>query len=286
MSVRKIAKALGAKKISGAVNFNSTLNLNNRKFKIPVIHNMGIENTKVKPDFIYNLFRYVKMSDKGCFLDIGVNVGQTLLKFRSCRNNQYIGFEPNPACVHYLTNLINANKMKHATIIPIGLSSSNTIVSFYQKSDVDTAGTMVNDLRPDYYTEDDLHYIPVFTLDSVDVINDKKIELIKVDVEGAESDVLIGMARVVSEHKPAIICEVLDSHTEENVKIMQPRADKLVATVHAYDYKVYRLDHSDATIKHEEVSEIKLRKWVPESEFLNDYVFLPSNVSFTDVIQL
>lgn len=286
MSIRKVAKALGAKKISSAVNFNTTLNLNNKQFRIPVIHNMGFENAKVKPDFIFNLFRSVKMSDKGCFLDIGVNVGQTLLKFRSCRDNAYIGFEPNPSCVYYLNNLISANKMKQATIIPVGLSSSNTVASFFQKSDADTAGTMVNDLRPDYYSQDDINYIPVFTLDSLDVLAGRKPELIKIDVEGAESEVLAGMTGVIQEHKPAIICEVLDTHTQENVAIMQPRADKLVATVHSLDYKIYRLDHSMGSIKHEEVSEIKLRKWVPESEFLNDYVFLPSNVAFADIVQL
>lgn len=286
MSIRKVAKALGAKKISGAVNFNTSLNLNNKRFRIPVIHNMGFENTKIKPDFIFNLFRSVKMSDKGCFLDIGVNVGQTLLKFRSCRDNAYIGFEPNPSCVYYLNNLISANKMQQATIIPVGLSSSNTVVSFFQKSDADTAGTMVNDLRPDYYSAEDINYIPVYTLDSLDVLSGRKVELIKIDVEGAESEVLAGMTGVIKEHRPAIICEVLDSHTEANIAIMQPRADKLAATVHSLDYKIYRLDHSMGSIKHEEVSEIKLRKWVPESEFLNDYVFLPSNVAFTDIVQL
>ena len=41
------------------------------------------------------------------FIDVGVNVGQTLLKLKSISSEiNYLGFEPNPNCVNYLKNLI------------------------------------------------------------------------------------------------------------------------------------------------------------------------------------
>lgn len=285
MSIRKVAKAMGAKKLSAAVNFSTSLRLNNKSFKIPVIHNMGFENAKVKEDFIFQLFKTVQFSDKGCFLDIGVNVGQTLLKFRSCRDNAYFGFEPNPSCVYYLNNLIETNKMANTTVIPVGLSSASQVAKFYLKSEADTAGTMMNDLRPDYYAQDEVNYVPVFTLDSLDVIGDRKIDLMKIDVEGAESEVLAGMTETIKKHKPAIICEILDSHTEENLPNVQARADKLTQLVKSLDYKIYRIKHNGTQITPEEIEEVKLRKWVPESFNLNDYLFLPKEVAYSDIIK-
>lgn len=286
MSIRKVAKSLGLKKLSAALNFTTSLSLNGKSFKVPVLHNMGIENTKVKGDFIFKLFNAVELDDIACFVDIGVNVGQTLLKFRSCRDNPYYGFEPNPACVHYLNNLISVNNMNNTIIIPVGLSSSSTVAKFFLKSEADTAGTMVGDLRPDYYAQDEVNYVPVYTMDSLDVLGNNRIGLIKIDVEGAESDVLLGMVETIKKHQPVIVCEVLDCHTEENVPAMQQRADKLVATVHSLNYEIYRLDHSESNITYEKQSTIQLKKWTPESEFLNDYIFLPEGTQFSDVISL
>lgn len=285
MSIRKVAKAMGVKKMSAALNFSTGIRLNNKSFKVPVIHNMGFENTKIKEDFILQLFRSVNISDKGCFLDIGVNVGQTLLKFKSCQDKAYFGFEPNPSCVYYLHNLIEANKMANATIIPVGLSSASQVAKFYLKSEADTAGTMMNDLRPDYYAQDEVNYVPVFTLDSLDVIGDRKIELMKIDVEGAESEVLAGMTETIRKHQPAIICEILDSHNDENLPNVQARADKLVEIVKGLNYKIFRLKHNGTNISPEEITEVKLRKWVPESFNLNDYLFLPKEAAYSDVVK-
>lgn len=286
MSVRKIARAFGLKKLTAAFNFTTTVRLNNTTLNVPVLRNLGIENTKVKEDFIFKIFKAAHLDGNACFVDIGVNVGQTLLKFRSCSNNPYYGFEPNPSCVHYLHTLISLNKMADTTIVPVGLSSSSTVAKFYQKSEADTAGTMINDLRPDYYAQDEVNYVPVFPLDSLDITDGRKIGLIKIDVEGAESEVLAGMTATVKKHQAPIICEVLDCHTEENVNIMQPRANKLVGIVKAMDYDLYHLDHSHNDITYKQVQEIVLKKWTPASEYLNDYIFLPKGVAFESVFKL
>ena len=44
----------------------------------------------------------------GAYLDIGVNIGQTLMKLKSVNPKiEYIGFEPNATCVHYVNKLID-----------------------------------------------------------------------------------------------------------------------------------------------------------------------------------
>lgn len=242
-------------------------------------------NLSVHEDFFLQLFRSANIPASACFVDIGANVGQTLLKFRSCSNAPYFGFEPNPACVYYLEKLISVNRMANTTIIPTGLASDSRIASFYKKGSADTAGTIVQDLRPDFYSQDDVEYVPVFRFDSLDITGNKHISLIKIDVEGAEYDVLSGMTETIKKHKPAILCEVLDSHSEENIPHVQARADKLTALMHNLGYKIYRVVHNGTSITPESIAEIKLRKWTPESWNLNDYLFLPKDVQYKDVFR-
>lgn len=283
--MKKLAGMLGLKKLSAYLNFTTSIRINNRKFRVPIINNVGFMNLSVHEDFFLQIFKGVDLPGNACFIDIGANVGQTLLKFRSCSDAAYYGFEPNPGCVYYLNSLISVNKMKDATIIPTGLAAGDHIAKFYKKGSVDSAGTIVEGLRPEFYSQGDVEYVPVFRFDGLDLINDKRISLVKIDVEGAEYEVLSGMTETIKKHKPAILCEVLDSHNEENVPHVQARADKLVALMHSLDYKIYRIVHNDAGIFPEEISEIRLRKWVPESWNLNDYLFLPSGVQYSDVIR-
>jgi FkbM family methyltransferase len=89
------------------------------------------------------LIKKKQLPADGIFIDVGVNVGQTLLNFRSCYENPYWGFEPNPSCVYYLQTLIKKNKFKNTRIIPVGLSSQNELAKFYIKNETDSAGTIV-----------------------------------------------------------------------------------------------------------------------------------------------
>lgn len=284
MSIRKVAGKLGLKKVSALFNITTSITLNNSKFKIPIINNMGLINLAVKDDFFTQLFKAIPISNGGCFIDIGVNVGQTLLKFRSCSNATYMGFEPNPGCVYYLNSLIAANNMRDTTIVPVGLSSSDAVAKFYLKGSVDTAGTIVNELRPDFYSAEEVNYVPVFAFDGLGVVN-KKIELIKIDVEGAEYEVLLGMAETLKKQRPVVLCEILDSHNEENITRMQERANKLVEHMHSLDYKIYRIIHGNGNITPEAIDEVKLKKWSDDSWNMNDYMFLPKERSYADVVK-
>ena len=49
----------------------------------------------------------------GAFIDVGVNLGQTLLKVAAIDPGRaYVGFEPNPACVDYVWKLIETNNLE------------------------------------------------------------------------------------------------------------------------------------------------------------------------------
>ena len=279
MSFRGIAKFFRLKQLTSKFNFNTSHTINGKKFIIPVIKNMGLLNLSVKEDWLMEVLKKLNIPENASFVDIGVNVGQTLLTFRSLYSNTYWGFEPNPSCVFYLNSLIKTNKFKNVNILPVGLSSENALLKFYLKNEVDSAGTIIQDLRPDYYDSEQVNFVPLFSFDKLNFNEIKNISLIKIDVEGAELDVISGLIKTINKFKPKIICEILDCHSEKSIPAMQSRADKLIDLMKSNEYDVYRILHSENPIGFKKIDKLKLQVWSPESFNLNDYLFVPFNSS-------
>ena len=266
------------KQLIGHINFNTSIRLNNKKIIVPLINNMGLLNRALdNNDWFLRLLKILNLQADDNFIDIGVNVGQTLLKFRSVSDSPYWGFEPNPSCVFYLNQLIEANRFKQVSILPVGLSTANSIAKFYIKNEVDSAGTIVNELRPGYYNSDDITYVPLFSLDTLQLDIKGPICLIKIDVEGAELEVLSGMPGTIKKHMPLIVCEVLDSHSEDTIANMQARADKLLNLMQSLGYSVHRIIYSGNKLQSQPLAEIIIKKWTEASWDQNDYIFVPAN---------
>ncbi len=102
------------------LNFDHTVTINGQRFTIPFIYRMRMAATG---DWMVPLRTAIRAARSGTFVDVGVNVGQALMKAKSVdRNWDYVGFEPNPACVLYIRELCRANGFDDATIVPAGLA--------------------------------------------------------------------------------------------------------------------------------------------------------------------
>ena len=267
------------KTLLSKLNYTQTVRVGKTAFKIPVIQNMGRANLKQSDTWMLDFFTSMRLTDTSGFIDIGVNVGQTLLQFRSVSAQPYWGFEPNPSCVHYLNALISANQFKSTHIIPVGLSSKNQLGHFFIKHAADSAGTMIKELRPGYYASEDQHYIPLFKMD--DLADEfKSVGCIKIDVEGAELNVIEGMVQFLKHHQAAVVCEILDAHDQASLPVMQDRARALLQIFKDLQYTAYRILHREKPIQYQVVNELHLTLWTPASIYLNDYLFWPNSRPF------
>ena len=279
MSIRKKLKSVNA-----LFNYSTSVSINNRNFSVPIISNLGLANRKLGDNWFLHLLKAIDLPRNASFVDIGANVGQTLLVFRSCSDNPYWGFEPNPNCVFYLSVLVRKNKLKNANILPVGVSDSNTVGSFYSKGDADAAATTVDSLRPDHYEPGDVSYVPLFRFDELRIKGLSDIGLIKIDVEGGELEVVSGMVDTIGKHRPLIICEVLDYHSDKSKGPMQERADKLSGIFRQAGYDMFRIIAKDGTPALEPIQELQLKPWTPESHYLNDYLFAPQEYKIEEKI--
>ena len=122
-----IAKTLRKLKLirngyAGKLNFSLKVKTNNSFFKIPVLKNIGWNNIFDNEPWMSQILEKLLPERRGLFLDVGANIGQTLLKLKSIAPDVlYYGFEVNTACLFYLNELINANTFTGTLIIHVGL---------------------------------------------------------------------------------------------------------------------------------------------------------------------
>ena len=134
------------------------------------------------------LMRYLRNGDT--YIDVGANIGLFTLKAASIvgGNGRIYAFEPMPRIFRVLESNVRFNKFRNVRTYNYGLGDkpSNAYISDHPVDDsvnsVINSGTIRIELR---------------TLDSFDFYKDKKVNLLKVDVEGFELFVLKGAANTL-----------------------------------------------------------------------------------------
>jgi len=218
----------------------------------------------------------------GAFVDVGVNLGQTLVELRSTGiPRAYVGFEPNPHCVAYVERLIEVNAYHDCTIIPVGLGDDSTVHVLYRNAadgnEMDAAATMLADLRPTRRSV--ARSVSVHPFDAIrSALPIESVGMVKIDVEGVEADTIAGMKHLLATDRPIVMCEVLGADPAADVGAWTERARHLAATLHSVNYVVGRLIKSADAARLEGVAPIRefpVEVWTPERAEEFDYVFLP-----------
>lgn len=232
-----------------------------------------------RPGWTRALIRAILPQRGGAFVDIGVNVGQSLADFISTGlDGRYIGFEPNPRCVTFVRDLIAATGLMDAELLPVGLSSSTGVqrLHFTSASGTDQTASLIADLRPAAVRRTE--YVVTTTFDAALAMSGPtKIGLVKIDVEGAELEVLQGMGSALAREAPPIICEVLLHDAAADRARYAARMEALRALLQAHGYRLFRLAFGSgaAFTGLQAIERFPLEPWTPARASECDYLFLP-----------
>ena len=187
-------------------------------------------------------------------------------------NSNYIGFEPNSTCTSYSQQLIKLNNFSHCIIYNCALSNRVQNLVLEKTLVDDCRASVVSSLRPDYFNE--VEY--VLALDYQSYFIDKNISFVKIDVEGGEYEVLVGMKSAIEKYQPVITCEVLDSHNQEVLEFTQQRATLVSEFLSSINYRIIQLQTNNSRIvSFKQIDSINIKQWTPASYGLNDYLFYP-----------
>ncbi|HKQ30647.1 MAG TPA: FkbM family methyltransferase [Burkholderiales bacterium] len=139
------------------------------------------------------------------FFDIGANIGHHSL-FMSQHCKQVHAFEPNPVARTKLHEKVDLNSATNVFIHDVGLAEREDVLQFFLPtganqgtgsfvaghSSNNKAGPVLKVVKADDFVE------------KLDVV---KIDLIKIDVEGFEKNVLLGLRNTLNRHRPKIAVE-------------------------------------------------------------------------------
>lgn len=205
-----------AKRVAKRLNFFTFTSVNGRSVKIPRIYGLS---TNVSEPWMVEVLKRLLPHTSGCFVDVGVNVGQTMIKVKAVDPERpYLGFEPNPTCVFFVQQLIQANGYTDCTVIPAGLFIRDTVLflNFFSDSPIGSSASVIDNFRPSEKVDHRVP-VPVFKYDSLGAeITDIRVGFAKIDVEGSELEVLTSMERVIERDRPPILIELLPVYTDND----------------------------------------------------------------------
>ena len=222
----------------------ATITMNNVRTIVPIINRVGMENLFVDEAWMSNLISILCGQKTGAFIDIGVNLGQTLIKFKSLQIGQpYYGFEPNPNCFIYSKELVRINQYSNVEIFPVGLSDNNGVTSLFINSVTDSSGSIIRDFRDETQYSMQLRVLTLKADDILPKLLTGSVSAIKIDVEGAELEVIKGLANIIATHRPFIICEILPVYddTTENGKFRKHRQEEVQSILEQNGYCIFRV---------------------------------------------
>ncbi|MFT5606621.1 MAG: FkbM family methyltransferase [Parvicella sp.] len=203
--------------------------------------------------YMVEVFSHCLDSNPGAFIDVGVNLGQTLTKILGIdANREYIGFEPQIACSFNVEQFLRLNNLNNAQVLPIALSDSNEMLKIYSQGQFDEMAS----LRTNSQSDPDLtrvSYVQSRIGDDVfEELKIGKICAIKIDVEGAELRVLRGMKETLRKKAQAIIFEVLPNFSGITNRKMNPTedcfanqimADSIYSLLTNYGYDIFQIEN-------------------------------------------
>lgn len=140
------------------------------------------------------------------FLDIGANIGHHSL-FMSQYCGQILAIEPYELVRKQLELKIKTNQIQNIQVHPLGLGQADAELDFYAPKGSNTGtGSFV----ATHDTENNALFGKLKIVDADEYIfkqSLKKINLIKMDVEGFEKNVLTGMKATLEKYRPILFME-------------------------------------------------------------------------------
>jgi FkbM family methyltransferase len=220
----------------------------NRSYRIPISKGIGYSHCLRYESWLMKIMSELKtfLHNNRSFIDVGVNVGQTLLLLKSVYPEvRYIGFEPNRLCIEYTKKLISSNNIENTTLYPWGLSDETREgdLNFYHRNADDASASILTGFRADQVTR--RSKISLIRADDLKEWTSIKPGIIKIDVEGFELEVLTGLAQVIADHRPCIICEILPAYSERNTFRVQ-RQEAIRNLLMKQDYSLYHISETGA----------------------------------------
>jgi len=200
------------------------------------------------------LIKYLKEGD--IVVEAGANTGsETLLISRLVGSTgRVLAFEPVPHVIKKLKQNIKLNKITNIDLHEIALGEKDQLISFHINSKDHPNQGMGTKLNIDFEQGEKISVIQK-TLDSVLETNylNENIAFIKMDIQGAEFDMLNGASKVIKKFNPTIFFEASEGWS--NLK-------NIYHLLISFNYTVFKVDENDASLIKLDINRLINGNWL------------------------
>jgi FkbM family methyltransferase len=224
-----------------------------KRRSIPILGGVGLDNyLDLSEQWLYELLFLLEKNKKrsGAFLDVGVNVGQTLIKVKAQKRDiSYLGFEPNPECVHYVNRLVKVNQFKNVQVLPVAIGNQTGIqkLLFFSDQLTDSSASIVSEFRASSSVTGASN-VPVMKFEDLRLPN-IDVSYLKIDVEGGELEVLRELHSILHDQKPLIFIEILPVYDKQN-SLRLERQNSIEDVVSKLNYQIFRINRNSCSFTH------------------------------------
>lgn len=176
-------------------------------------------------------------------IDVGADTGYYTLLFakRVGRLGRVVAFEPIPSARETLEHNIRLNNYTNVTVCDFALFSSNGLFILEGPREL----SRINPMRSGMQKGGIEIQTRIFD-ECTGGLNIRKIDVVKIDVEGAEMDVLHGMRQSLEKYHPELLVEV---HPDHLAHFSYEHKD-LLRFLESMKYRVQPVDRPDLNFKH------------------------------------
>ncbi len=140
--------------------------------------------------FIGKAYYFKTKKNKPLIIDIGANIGMSVLYFKALYpDSKIICFEPNPDVFQVLLKNINANKLTDVTAVNAAVLNINTVKDMYIEAGFDGTDTLGGSLHKDWGNRRNANVIKVKVVNAEEYIQ-SEVDFMKIDAEGSEQKIL------------------------------------------------------------------------------------------------
>jgi FkbM family methyltransferase len=234
----------------------NTFELNGRSFiKTSMLPNTMATNTEHE-QYLKDVLPAILLVSAGGVIDVGVNRGQTLLKLLEISSEiEYYGFEPQVGALYGVQIFLNENNLKNFKVFPVALGTSSSACMIKTAAPKligqlsSPVASMVNGFRPEEFYNFESSIIVVKGDEVVDSLGITELGLIKIDVEGAELEVVAGLEKSIRKLRPVILFEVLhhfiavtkQALDAETKRFRAKRIVDLENLIRSFDYRILQI---------------------------------------------
>jgi len=234
---------------------------------LPVQMKCGLaEGYKLYGNLFFNR-RPLKLADEEIFyraldlsgcsvVEVGAHIGIYTLWFSNAVDKgQVIAIEPNPQNFNFLRKNITKNGFKNAVALNLGVGSEKGNLWFVSPRYNTAKGTFKQDkqeLTAKSSVKTIRKFIQVKTFDQVVSECGVKVDFVKIDTEGFETQVIAGMTKTLENNKPLLYFEIHGLNDQQKADDLK----KVINILDIYNYSTHKLSSKTPRVQTENIEKM------------------------------